>query len=125
MTTSRHLAASAVLAITVLVAACSSSAGGTPAQPPPTRQTSASAPGGAPASPAPAASDATNAATASSNVDVCTLLPAATVAQLTGTKVTKADPQKLPQAASMSIATCNYTGGTDQLDVTGRPEQSR
>jgi hypothetical protein len=116
MTTFRPLTAAVALVAAAVLAACSSSATGSPAQPPAnTRPTTGHS---APTGSSPAGTRTTTATSAGSKLDVCAALPAATVAQLTGAKVTKGESQELPQAASMSISTCNYTGGLNQLDIT-------
>jgi hypothetical protein len=94
--------------------------GRNPAQPPAnSRPTTGQSAPSARVSTSSAATTTSSAPAADENkLDVCTALPAATLAQLTGIKVTKADPSQLPQGASLSIATCNYTGGMNQLDIT-------
>ncbi len=60
------------------------------------------------------ASSPTTAAAAHAAVDVCAILPAATVAQVTGLAVTSGEADDTP---SYGLFACNYTGGLNQVRI--------
>jgi hypothetical protein len=108
----RFIGAVALSGLLVVVGGCgSTSSSATGAVGPPAASTTT---GGVDATESTPPVDPSSATTPAGTLDVCTVMPASALSQITGTTYTKTEPD----STAGTIDTCNYTNATyDQLDI--------